>query len=74
MLICAPTNSAVDILLSKLVNTGLFNSSILKRLVGYNHFISTAYNMDFDEYCALPELETSVQNNETGKIVLLNVS
>jgi hypothetical protein len=66
-LICAPTNAAVDILLSKLVNSGLFNPSILKRLVGYNHFISNAYDMDFDEYCALPELESSVQYQETGK-------
>ncbi|XP_025425043.1 probable RNA helicase armi isoform X2 [Sipha flava] len=65
LLICAPTNAAVDILLSKLVNSGLFNPSILKRLVGYNHFISNAYDMDFDEYCALPELESSVQYQET---------
>ncbi|XP_026807921.1 probable RNA helicase armi isoform X2 [Rhopalosiphum maidis] len=64
LLICAPTNSAVDMLLSKLVNSGLFNNSIMKRLVGYNHFISLSYNMDYDEYCVLPELDSSYNNGE----------
>ncbi|XP_025203213.1 LOW QUALITY PROTEIN: probable RNA helicase armi [Melanaphis sacchari] len=57
LLICAPTNSTVNILLSKLVNSGLFNNTIMKRLVTYNHFISSSYNMDYDEYCVLSELE-----------------
>uniref|UniRef100_A0A2H8U037 Putative RNA helicase armi n=2 Tax=Melanaphis sacchari TaxID=742174 RepID=A0A2H8U037_9HEMI len=59
LLICAPTNSAVDILLSKLVNSGLFDNTIMKRLVGYNYFIGSSYNMEYDEYCGLPELESS---------------
>lgn len=58
-MICAPTNSAVDLLLSKLVDSGLFDTTIMKRLVAYNHFIGSAYNMDYDEYCVLPELENS---------------
>lgn len=65
-MICAPTNSAVDMLLSKLVNSGLFDNSIMKRLVGYNHFISLSYNMDYDEYCVLPELDSSYSNGEIG--------
>lgn len=55
-------------LLGKLVNSGLFDKTVLRRLVGYNHFISQSYNMDYDEYCSLPELEDSVhQNKEEGK-------
>jgi len=65
-LICAPTNSAVDLLLSKLVNSGLFNNTIMKRLVGYNHFIGSSYDMDYDEYCAMPELESTYHASESG--------
>ncbi|XP_016663111.1 probable RNA helicase armi [Acyrthosiphon pisum] len=65
LLICAPTNSAVDMLLSKLVNCGLFDKTIMKRLVSYNHFIGTSYDMDYDEYCALPELESSYHGGES---------
>lgn len=64
-MICAPTNSAVDMLLSKLVDSGLFDTTIMKRLVAYNHFIGSAYNMDYDEYCVLPELENSQFNDGT---------
>lgn len=69
-MICAPTNSAVDMLLGKLINTGLFDKSEMKRLVGYNHYISTSYNKDYDEYCVLPELESPhhhAVDNEMGK-------
>jgi len=59
LLICAPTNSAVDIILGKLINSGLFDKTVMKRLVGYNHFISLSYNMEYDEFCVLPELESS---------------
>lgn len=56
-------------LLGKLVNSGLFNKNVMKRLVGYNHFISLSYNMDYDEFCVLPELEdlhhTGVSNDHT---------
>ncbi|CAH1736197.1 unnamed protein product [Aphis gossypii] len=65
LLICAPTNSAVDMLLSKLIDSGLFDTTIMKRLVGHNHFIGSAYNMDYDEYCVLPELENSQFNDGT---------
>jgi len=65
-LICAPTNSAVDMLLSKLVNSGLFNNTVMKRLVGYNHFIGLSYDMDYDEYCVLPELESTYHPGESG--------
>lgn len=58
-MICAPTNSAVDLLLSKLIETGLFNKRIMKRLVGYTYYNSLSYNMDNDEYCFFPELESS---------------
>lgn len=67
LLVCAPTNSAVDMLLVKLINTGLFEKTVLRRLVGYNHFISPSYNTDYDEFCSLPELEDSVhQFNDDG--------
>lgn len=59
MLICAPTNSAVDILLDKLVKSGLFDKTVLKRLLGYNHYTSVSYNLEHDEYCVLPEFESS---------------
>lgn len=69
LLICAPTNSAVDMLLSKLINTGLFDKTVMRRLVGYTHFISASYNMEYDDYCSLPELETAHQalNDLKGK-------
>lgn len=68
MLICAPTNAAVETLLGKLINSGLFNNTVMKRLVGYNYYISLSYNMDYDDYCVLPELENAyqTQDNETG--------
>jgi len=66
LLICAPTNSAVDMLLSKLVNSGLFDNTIMKRLVSYNHFIGSSYDMDYDEYCVLPEMESSYHGGESG--------
>lgn len=52
-------------LLSKLVNSGLFDKTIMKRLVGYNHFIGLSYDMDYDEYCVLPELDSSYHLGET---------
>ncbi|XP_025191199.1 probable RNA helicase armi [Melanaphis sacchari] len=64
LLICAPTNSAVDLLLSKLVNSGLFDNTIMKRLVGYNYFNSSSYNKNYDEYCGLPELESTYYGGE----------
>jgi len=54
-------------LLSKLVDTGLFDTTIMKRLVAYNYFIGSAYNMVYDKYCVLPELESS-QLNEGREI------
>lgn len=66
LLICAPTNAAVDILLQKLINSGLFDKTVMKRLVGYNHFISSSYDINYDEYCVLPELDTSYHTGETG--------
>lgn len=73
LLICAPTNSAVDVLLGKLISTGLFNNSIMKRLVAYNYYIGSSYKMEYDEYCFLPSLENSVQavDNEQGNKELL---
>lgn len=53
-------------LLGKLVNSGLFNKTVMKRLVGYNHYINSSYNMEYDEYCVLPELESYNANDETG--------
>lgn len=53
-------------LLSKLVNSGLFDTTVMKRLVGYNYYINSSYNMEFDEYCVLPELESYNTNNEIG--------
>lgn len=55
-------------LLDKLINTGLFNKTVLKRLVGYNHFISQSYNTDYDEYYVLPELEDSYNQLDTEGI------
>lgn len=57
-------------LLSKLINSGLFDNTVMKRLVGYNYYISLSYNTDYDDYCVLPELENSNQgqDNETGNI------
>lgn len=48
-------------LLSKLINTGLFDKTVMKRLVGYNHYMSLSYNMNYDEYCVLPEYESVYQ-------------
>lgn len=31
----------------------------MKRLVGFTYFNSLSYNMDNDEYCYFPELESS---------------
>lgn len=64
LLICAPTNSAVDMLLGKLMNSGLFDKTIMKRLIGYNHYISSSYNMEYDEYCVLPELEVHQKSED----------
>ncbi|VVC38267.1 Hypothetical protein CINCED_3A020873 [Cinara cedri] len=71
LLICAPTNSAVDILLNKLIDSGLFNSNIMKRLMGYNYYMSSSYNMDYDEYYFLPELEnvTHVAQEQGSKLI-----
>lgn len=66
MLICAPTNAAVDMLLSKLVNSGLFDKNIMKRIVSYNHFISTNYDEKYDEYCVMPELDVSHLNPDNS--------
>jgi len=64
LLICAPTNAAVDILLCKLVNTGLFDKTILKRLLSYTHFISKSFNQDLADYCALPEFDGVYKGSE----------
>lgn len=54
-------------LLGKLIKTGLFEKTLMRRLVGYNYFISQSYNMEYDEFCSLPELEDSdYQLNEEG--------
>lgn len=55
-------------LLGKLINTGLFEENVMKRLVGYNHYISSSYNMDYDKYCVLPEYESAYKaDKEHGK-------
>lgn len=53
-------------LLGKLIDSGLFDTTVMKRLVGYTHYISGSYNMDYDEYCVLPELEDS-ENYDKGR-------
>lgn len=75
LLICAPTNSAVDTLLGKLINTGLFDKTIMRRIVGYTHFISQSYNIEYDEYCSLPDLENGYQAQHVikGDWRLLNI-
>lgn len=74
LLVCAPTNAAVDMLLGKLISTGLFHKSVMKRLVGYNYYIGSSYNMDYDEYCVLPELENSDHvTNEPGNMEYLTI-
>ncbi|VVC46259.1 P-loop containing nucleoside triphosphate hydrolase [Cinara cedri] len=74
LLICAPTNSAVDILMGKLIGSELFNITILKRLIGYTHLYSSSYNMDYDKYCFLPELESSchVPQDPDSKLIRKN--
>lgn len=67
LLICAPTNSAVDILLSKLVASGLFDKTIMKRLISFSHYMSSSYNQDYDEYCVFPELESSNFGSQSGE-------
>lgn len=68
LLICAPTNSAVDILLCELVNTGLFDKTILRRLLSYTHFISKSFNQDLDDYCALPASDCTYGGSEKREI------
>jgi len=57
-------------LLSKLVNSGLFDNTVMKRLISYNYFIGSSYDMDYDEYCVLPELEGSYHAGQSGKIII----
>lgn len=51
-------------LLNKLVNSGLFDKTVMKRLIGYNHYISSSYNMEYDEYCALPQYELHTKSED----------
>lgn len=55
ILICAPTNASVDMILDKLVHTRLFDKTQLRRLLGYNHFVTKVYDPDLEDYCSLPE-------------------
>lgn len=68
LLICAPTNAAVDLLLSKLVDTKLFDKVVMKRIISYSHYISNSYNKYYDEYCILPTFDNSKTVPEGKKI------
>lgn len=68
LLICAPTNAAVDLLLSKLVNTKLFDKSVMKRIISYSHYIGNSYDEYYDEYCILPTFDNSKTVPEDKKI------
>lgn len=50
-------------LLGKLVSSGLFDKTVMRRLVSYTHYTSASYITDYDEYCVLPELENAHQEN-----------
>lgn len=73
LLICAPTNSAVDTLLDKLVNSCLFEKTAMKRLVSYTYYNSSSYKMEYDEYCVIPELESyNDMNKKKGIYYIFN--
>lgn len=73
LLICAPTNSAVDILLVKLIETGLFDNSVMKRLVAYNYYLTASYPEHIDKYFYLPELENSFNTTkDPGKFFVFS--
>lgn len=55
-------------LLIKLVNTGLFDKSHLRRLVGFSHYTSSSYNKDLDEYSVLPQLQELLTEPDTGML------
>lgn len=77
LLICAPTNSAVDLLLIKLVASGLFDKTIIKRLISFSYYMSSSYNQNYDEYCVFPEFENSnfgLQPQEKGTRIFLSVN
>ncbi|XP_050439333.1 probable RNA helicase armi isoform X2 [Adelges cooleyi] len=72
LLVCAPTNSAADLLLIKLVETGLFDTNIMKRLVGYNYFSTSNYTEEIEKYCFLPDTENAVNYNSSSEVKTIN--
>ncbi|XP_050442332.1 probable RNA helicase armi [Adelges cooleyi] len=72
LLVCAPTNSAADLLLIKLVETGLFDETIMKRLIGYNYFMTSNYTEEIDKYCYLPDMENACNNTCSPDVKTIN--